>query len=141
MFSKDFILNETQKLAQLIAKLAGVKAGGDMEQYIQMFNNELNDQFKLTLSDLQTFTAEEFSSKLSTEPYSAEKLNALALLLHQHVAPYQADNETLSTLKKILLIFEMLETDHHWQSMENIQRRKYIHQFFDNTHEVEKTLL
>jgi hypothetical protein len=45
--------------------------------------------------------------------------------------PFEADKETDLILRKILIIFDLLEQTHHYQSFENIDKRNIIYKHFN----------
>jgi hypothetical protein len=131
---KDCILNEIEKLALIIAKLIGLKAGGKTDEFIHLADSTLVDEYNITLEDLLDLTIEDFKLTLNKENYSADKLDALAQLLYLRSELFDVNHETLLTLKKVLIIFDLLEQKHNRQSFENNNKRKYIYRFVDSNY-------
>jgi hypothetical protein len=125
MYQRDYILTEARKMALLIAKLMGLKTEDNEEEYMQYFNEILHDEYNTELNNLL----------LANAGYSAEKLNALSQMLYVFAEPFNADEETASVLNKVLLIFDVLEQKHHYESFDNLNKRNQIYSFFKNNYE------
>ena len=135
MYQRDYLLTEIRKLAQLLAKLMGLKAEGDHGEYLQQFNDVLQDEYNIELEKLIELNDDEFIASLNSARYSAEKLNALAQMLYVFAEPFKLDEETKLILKKVLIIFDLLEQHHRYQSFENIDKRNIIYKHFIKIHE------
>jgi hypothetical protein len=135
MYSKDYLLNETERLARLVAKLLGLKSRAGQEQEIQqVYKNSLVDEFGLTEEEMLLLTPEAFKEWLKHKSFNAAKLDALAKLLYYYTEPFEADAETLAQLQKVLLIFDMLEQEHHQQSFDNLSKRNIIQHYIQQHH-------
>jgi hypothetical protein len=135
MYSKDYLLNETERLARLVAKLLGLKSRADQEQEVQqVYKNTLVDEFGLTEEEMFLLTPEAFKEWLQHKSFNAAKLDALAQLLYYYTKPFEADAETLAQLQKVLLIFDMLEREHHQQSFDNLSKRSIIQHYIQQHH-------
>jgi hypothetical protein len=133
MYRRDHILNETQRLARLIAKLLGLKNQPDGEEEArQFYNSTLQDEFGLPEADLLLLEPAAFKAWLQEQNFDAVKLDALAQLLYHEAEPFTADEATVIQLQKVLTIYDMLEQEHHTQSFENINKRNVIQQYLDN---------
>lgn len=132
---RDYILNEIEKLALIIAKLMGLKAEGKLEEFVHLADSTLLTEYNIPLKELLELTIEGFKVKLEKENYSADKLDALAQLLYLQCEPFIVGPEILLTLKKILIIFDILEQKFHRQSFENINKRNFIYQFVIRNYE------
>jgi hypothetical protein len=131
----DYILNETRKMALLLAKLFGLKAESNEEEYRQYLNTVLQDEYNAELDELLQTSETDFVSMLKTRAYSAEKLNALSQMLYVFAEPFNADEETAAILNKVLAIFDRLEEEHHYESFDNLNKRNHILRFFKNNYE------
>jgi hypothetical protein len=130
----DYILNETRKMALLLAKLFGLKAESSDEEYRQYFNTILQDEYDAELDGLLRASETDFYSMLKARAYSAEKLNALSQMLYVFAEPFKANEDTAAILAKVLVIFEMLEQEHHYESFDNLNKRNHILSFFKNNY-------
>ncbi|HEX8020606.1 hypothetical protein [Mucilaginibacter sp.] len=132
---KDFILREIEKIVYSITRLVGLKNAANPEAFIQHADQFLQDEYDLKLPELLELSIEDFDLLLDERNYSADKLDALAQLLHMYYEPFVANDETLAALQKIISIFNRLEKDHHRTSFENINKRNAIYQFLQNNYE------
>jgi hypothetical protein len=135
MFIRDYILNDIEKLALVIARLIGLKADGKADEFIHLADSTLLHEYNMRLEELLELTIDAFKLKLEKENYSADKLDALAKLLYLHCEPFSPGPETQLILKKVLIIFDILEQKYHRQSFENINKRKFIYQFVNRSYE------
>jgi hypothetical protein len=131
MFQKDFMLNEVQKFAELLAKLMGLKAEGNYAEFNHHLNNILQKEYETDLENLLALNEAEFLETIQGSTYSAEKINALSQILYVFAEPFKTDNETQLLLKKVLAIFDLLEQKYHYSSFENIDKRKTIYKCFE----------
>lgn len=135
MYQKDFILNEAERLARLIAKLLGLKShAGHEEKAEQLYQHALVDEFGLTEEEMLMSTPESFKQWLQYKSFNAAKLDALAQLIYHDNEPFEANAETLTQLQKVLVIYDMLEQQHHQQSFDNLSKRNIIQQYIQQHH-------
>lgn len=123
---------EIQKLGQILAKILRLKNDGNVDEGLGLAFQALSDNFSLTKEYLETASVEDFQLFLKANQYSAEKLNLLAQLLFETVYPFQDEKETALILHKTAAILNLLETEYHQQSFENIARRDQITNFLNN---------
>ncbi|MBB6110201.1 hypothetical protein [Mucilaginibacter lappiensis] len=132
---KDYILNELEKLTAILARLAGFKEEAKPDEFIQLADTTLQNEYNIKLQELLELTNPDFELLLEKQNYHPDKLDALAQLLYMYQQPFTPGHETLDTLKKILVIFDRLEQKHHRSSFENIHKRNSIYQFLQNNYE------
>ena len=135
MFQRDFVMNEARKFALLLAKLLGLKTEGEYEDYLKYFNEVLEEEYSTELNELLNLDEQAFRQKLIQAAYSAEKLNALSQMLYVFAEPFNNDNETQTLLKKVMVILELLEIQHHYESFDNITKRNAIYQYFNTNYD------
>ncbi|MFA6086392.1 hypothetical protein [Mucilaginibacter sp.] len=135
MQQHDYILNEARKLALILAKLMGLKVEGREEDYLQYFNSTLQDEYSIELEELLNLSDDEFADALKKADHSADKLNALSQMLYMFAEPFEANEDTAAILKKVMIIFDLLETQHHFESFENLNKRNAIYSFFNTNYE------
>jgi uncharacterized protein (DUF1697 family) len=129
MFQRDFLLNEARKFAEMLARLMGLKAEGLMVEFDQQTDKLLQQEYNTTTERLLALSLDDFRHNIENANYTAEKLNALSQLLYLFAEPFADDDETASLLQKVLIIFDALEKQHHYQSFDNIAKQKFIHQY------------
>ncbi|GGH11433.1 hypothetical protein [Mucilaginibacter phyllosphaerae] len=135
MFQRDFVMNEARKFALMLAKLLGLKTEGEYAEYLKYFNEVLDEEYNAELQSLLELDDEAFKRRLLDAGYSPEKLNALAQMLYVFAEPFTPGEETSALLKKVMVIFNLLETEHHYESFDNITKRKSIYNYFNINHE------
>jgi len=135
MYQRDYLLTEARKLALLLAKLMSLKAEEEYDEYVRQFNDALQDEYGVELKELLNLNEAEFIIFINSAGYSAEKLHALAQMLYVSAEPLKIDNETGLTLRKILIIFDLLEQRDRQLSFENIEKRKIIYKHLIKIHE------
>jgi len=135
MYQKDFILNEAERMARLIAKLLGLKSHtGHEEEAEQLYQHALIDEFGLTEAEMLSSTPESFKQWLQYKSFTATKLDALAQFIYYNNEPFVANAKTLTQLQKVLVIYDLLEVQHHQQSFDNLSKRNFIHQYIQQYH-------
>ncbi len=132
MIRKDFIDSEIQKLAQVLAKIIGLKNDGNLDDALEVSRKTLSENFGLDNQLLEQGTVEEFEKFLIGQNYSADKLNALAQILFETAHPFQDTDECRALAHKTALVLNLLETEHHQQSFENLGRREMIDNYLNN---------
>lgn len=132
MIRKDFIEAEIQKLAEVIAKIIGLKNQGDLDNALELSRQTLSETFGFEKEFLENSTIEEFQTEVTRRNYSAEKLNLFAQLLFESAYPFQDTDECKSIVHKVAFLLNMLETEHHQQTLENLNRREMIDNFLNN---------
>jgi hypothetical protein len=129
MYRKDYFLNEIEKIALVRARFMGLKADGKADEFIQLADTTMLNEYGVPLPELLKLTIEDFETLLEEENYNADKLDALAHLIYLLAHPFTADPECLLMQKKVLVVFDLLERKYHRQSFENITKRNSIYQF------------
>lgn len=132
MIRKDFVEAEIQKLAKVLARILGLKNDGNVDEGIETAFEAIAESFGLSREDLEQTSVEDFQAYLARKSYSPEKLNLMAQLMFETVYPFQEVDETFLILHKTAAVINLLETDHHQQSFENIARREQINTFLNN---------
>lgn len=130
MFQRDFLLNEARRFAELLARLMGLKAEGKTVEFNRQAEKVLQNEYDSSLEQLLNLSEENFKYRVEQSDYSAEKLNALSNILYAFAEPFKDDKETASLLKKVLIIFDVLEQQYHFQTFDNITRQHNIHEYF-----------
>ena|SRR6185312_8703604 len=130
MLRRDILLAEVEKLALILARLVGLKQEGKQAEFTQIAEDTALKEYDIALEELLNMPLPDFEAWLPQQAISADKLDALAHLLYLHSEPFNV--ETIPGIRKILLIYDLLEQKHHRQSLDNINRRKQIERFMVN---------
>lgn len=132
MIRKDFIEAEIQKLNQVLARIIGLKNDGKVDDATDLAFSTLNNDFQLSQESLESDPLSDFELWLRNQKFTGEKLNVLGALLFESVYPFLETAETRQILHKTALILNLLETEYHQQSFENLHRREQIDKFLSN---------
>jgi hypothetical protein len=128
---RDMVIDEIRKTAFILAKLLGLKAHGNHKEFSQDFDKVLLEDYNLELETLISLNEEDFKILIESNKYSSDKLNALSQMLYLFAEPFQHNEKTELLLKKVMEIFDVLEHKYHYQSFDNITKRKAIYNYFD----------
>lgn len=129
MIRRDFIQAEIAKLVQALAKILGLKAAGNTQEAEDLINKSLLNDFDLKPEDLLLLDENQFKKLLAERKYPTQKLDLLSQFMLESVSPFQPNPKTFHLLDHILLIYQVLEQEHHTQSFENLNRQQNILQF------------
>lgn len=129
MLRKDSLLLQIQQLTQVLAKIMGLKKQGDVEQANALTKTTLLSNFELDIETFENTTDEDSIILLKRRNYSPEKLDMLIKLVYEYAIPFNSSQHTIQILKKIVLMLDILEKEHHIQSFENIDKRNTINRF------------
>jgi hypothetical protein len=132
MLRRDIFMAEIQKLAQVLARVLDLKSDGQQHEAEELVKNTLTEDFGLNFSELNTMSVQDFESILNAGDYGSQKLDILGQFLFESVYPFEDIPETDNMLHKVLLIFRLLEEEHHIQSFENLNKREMIDKYLNN---------
>ena len=133
MLRKDTMLYDIEKLAQVLATILGLKQHGKVEEAHELINETLLNDFELDLQNLNTISVHDFALLLKKNNYNDKKLDLLGQLIFESAHPFrEEDPAIINKLHLVLLIFNLLETEHHIQSFENLAKREMVDNFLNN---------
>lgn len=133
MLRKDTMLYDIEKLAQVLATILGLKQQGKVEEAHELINETLLNDFELDLQNLNTISVHDFALLLKKNNYNDKKLDLLGQLIFESAHPFrEEDPAIINKLHLVLLIFNLLETEHHIQSFENLAKREMVDNFLNN---------
>ena len=131
MIRRDFIQAEIEKIAKALAKIMGLKEASNLQEADELINKSLLNDFDLKADDLLLLDEKQFKKLLADRKYLPQKLDLLSQFLLESVSPFQPNPKTFHLLDHILLIYQLLEQEHHTQSFENLSRKQNIIQFLN----------
>ena len=120
---------EIQKLAQILARIMGLKLEGKLEESEDLFKESLLKEFEITEEKLLAYTQEEFNTFLLSKEFPAEKLDMFSQFLYADLTPSQQTGRNKLIAEKLQLIYKTLEEQYHIISMTNMDRQKKIQQY------------
>ena len=122
-----------QKLAQVLARIVGLKRDGLPEEAEALLQKVLREDFDLNPADIQNLTLEQFTGLIRHQGYGPEKADLFSQFLFEWASPLKRDDaEKENLLRKVLALYDLLETDFHRQSLENLNRRTLIRNFLSS---------
>jgi hypothetical protein len=131
MYRRDLILAEIQKLAQVLARIMGLKLEGKTNEAEELFAESLQKDFEISLEDLFSNDAEAFETSLLRHSYTAEKLEMLSQFIYEQFRTSANDIRKQAIADKILIIYQLLESKYHIVNMTNLDRQKKVLQYLN----------
>ncbi len=129
MFRKDLITAEIQKLAEVLARIMGLKLEGKIEESDQLFEDSLLDEFDLIYGELLDFSQSDFKNYFAKNSFSAQKLELLSQFLYYKIAAFDNVGENKDVAERLLQLYNFIEQEHHVSSIENINRQNQVKAF------------
>lgn len=129
MYRKDLITSEIERLAQVLAKIMGLKVELRLKEAEILFDETLLAGFGLPKSLLLAIDVEPFLAWLEQANLAPEKLNTLTDFLFSELDFER--NPIISQLyaQKLNLIYQFLVDRHQIVHLINMGRQKYIQQY------------
>lgn len=131
MYRKDLITAEIQKLAQVLARIMGLKLEGKLEESANLFRESLWKDFGITEENLFSKQQEGFEASLNDSTFPAEKLEMLSQFLYSEFDPSLTSDKNEALAEKLNLIYQTLEVKHRIVSMTNLDRQKKVQQYLN----------
>lgn len=133
MFRKDLISKELQKVAQAMAKILGLKQEGEIEEAHDLIKQTLAEELELKDINFDTISVKDFELLLKQNQFTDKHLDYIAQLLFESAHPFrEEDSGIINRLHLVLEVFNLLETEHHIQLLENFSKRDMIDNFLNN---------
>lgn len=129
MFRRDLMTAEIQKLAQILARIMGLKLDGKLEESEDLFKESLLKEFELSEENLLSNSNSTFIEFLNKSSFPAEKLDMLSQFLYPDLSPCHKQERNKLVAEKLLLIYKMLEEEHRIVNMTNLDRQKKAKQY------------
>ncbi|RZJ80453.1 MAG: hypothetical protein EOO47_07525 [Flavobacterium sp.] len=129
MYRKDLITAEIEKLAQVLAKIMGLKVELKLEEADQLFNETLQNAFGLDHELLKESDTANFETWLANSQLNAEQLNSLSDFLFSTL---DFENNVLPSQligQKLNFVYKKLADDFQTIHLINMGRQKYIEQY------------
>jgi len=129
MYRKDLITSEIEKLAQVLARIIGLKTELKLKEAEDLLNETLQSSFGLDKSLLFDIDIQPFSDWLNSANLSAEKLNSLTDFLFSDLDFEQNPINSQLLAQKLNLVYQFLSDKHQIVHLINLGRQKYIQQY------------
>ncbi|MBC6112569.1 hypothetical protein ACFOG5_11790 [Pedobacter fastidiosus] len=129
MYRKDLITAEIQKLAQVLARIMGLKLEGKLKEAESIFNETMELSFVLPQEILLSNNPLVFENWLNENDLSPEKLDSLSEFLYYELGVSERRNEIIAP--KLNLIYQQLADKHKIVHLVNLHRQKTIQQYLN----------
>lgn len=127
MFRKDLITAEIDKLAQVLARIMGLKVEGSLAEANQLLAETLETSFKLPNGILAQNDIVAFKNWLNETDLTAEKLDSLSEFLYYELGSSAERNQLIAP--KLDLIYQLLIEKHKVVHLVNFHRKQIIQQY------------
>ena len=127
MYRKDLITAEIEKLAQILAKMMGLKLEGKLEEADQIFTATMLQNFGLQTPLLFEAEISIFEKWLQESNLSADKLDSLSEFLFYELGLSHERNQKIAP--RLNLIYDQLSNQHKIVHLINLHRQKTIEQY------------
>lgn len=126
MYRRDLLKSELEKLAQVLAKIMGLKLEGDLENANKLFNETISNSFNLDPIILAGST-EAFENWLNNSDIAAEKLDSLSEFIYYELGISAERNKVIAP--KLNSIYKVLANKHKIVHLVNFHRQEIIQQY------------
>ncbi|WP_406825383.1 hypothetical protein [Pedobacter sp. KACC 23697] len=127
MYRRDLITAEIQKLAQVLARIMGLKLEGKLAEANQLFDETMEGGFKLPKEILENEDLSVFEKWLTAGNLPPEKLDSLSEFLYYELGLSQERNQSIAP--KLNLVYQYLSDKHKIVHLVNLHRQKTIQQY------------
>ncbi|WAC41221.1 hypothetical protein [Pedobacter sp. SL55] len=127
MYRRDLLTAEIERLAQVLARIMGLKLEGDLAQAGLLFNETIANSFKLPTDILENNDIDIFEKWLSETDLPAEKLDTLSEFLYYELGISVQRNKLIAP--RLNLIYKVLAEKHKIVHLVNFHRQEIIQQY------------
>jgi len=127
VYRKDLITAEIQKLAEVLAKIMGLKLDGKFVEAQNVFDETIANAFNLPKDILENHGLTSFNNWLEGSELSAEKLDSLSEFLYYELGLSEERNKIIAP--KLNLIYKLLSDKHKIVHLVNFHRQNNIKQY------------
>jgi len=127
MYRKDLITAEIQKLAEVLARIMGLKLEGKFKEAQSLFNESMEKSFALPVNLLEGADLAAFEKWLNESDLAPEKLDSLSEFLYYELGISAERN--LIIAPKLNLVYQFLSDRHKIVHLINLHRQKTIQQY------------
>lgn len=127
MYRKDLITAEIERLAQVLARIMGLKLEGDLLKANQLLNETLETSFKLSPTILEDNDIAAFEKWLNETDLPAKKLDSLSEFLYYELGISAERNALIAP--RLNLIYKVLAEKHKIVHLVNFHRQEIIQQY------------
>lgn len=127
MYRRDLITAEIQKLAQVLARIMGLKLEGKLAEASLIFDETMQNGFRLPKEILESEDITNFEKWLNEDDLPPEKLDSLSEFLYYELGISEERNKLIAP--KLNLVYQYLSDQHKIVHLVNLHRQKTIQQY------------
>ncbi|RBQ04509.1 hypothetical protein [Pedobacter miscanthi] len=127
MYRRDLITAEIQKLAQVLARIMGLKLEGKLAEASLIFDETMQNGFQLPKEILESEDITDFEKWLNEDDLPPEKLDSLSEFLYYELGISEERNKLIAP--KLNLVYQYLSDQHKIVHLVNLHRQKTIQQY------------
>ena len=127
MYRRDLLTAEIERLAQVLARIMGLKLEGDLAQAGLLFNETITNSFQLSPEILENHDISLFEKWLNETDLPAEKLDSLSEFLYYELGISSERNQLIAP--RLNLIYKVLAEKHKIVHLVNFHRQEIIQQY------------
>jgi len=127
MYRRDLLTAEIERLAQVLARIMGLKLEGDLAKAGLLFNETIANAFKLPVEILEDNDITKFEKWLVETDLTAEKLDSLSEFLYYELGVSSEKNKIIAP--RLNLIYKVLAEKHKIVHLVNFHRQEIIQQY------------
>ena len=128
MLKRDSLTAQMQQLSQMLAKVKRLIVEDKESEAKTVTFDIFLDYYKLTDADLLLKSDEEFIQFLKEQAFVAEEIDMLAYFIDEYAGLQDELIPQITLYRKLVKIYDYLEHDLQFISLEHIARRKIIEQ-------------
>lgn len=132
MYRRDLITAQIQKLAQVLARIVGLRLEGNIEESENLMTQSLLADFGINIKDLFNSDEQVFTNLIEQQEFPAEKLEMLSQFLYTWFESSTAEQEKNTLAAKLLLIYTWLGQKYHIVTLINLDREKLVRQYLNS---------
>lgn len=129
MYRQDLIAAEVERLAQVLARIIGLKTDSKFEEATKLLDDTLEHSFGFSSALLYTNDNSAFAAWLKTENLGAEKINSLTDFLFAELDFEKQPDQSLQIAQKLNLLYLHLADVYQVVHLINMGRQQYIQQY------------
>lgn len=127
MYRRDLITAEIEKLAQVLARIMGLKLESKLEEAELLLEHTLENSFGLPTQLLESHDLALFNDWLNESILPPEQLDTLSEFLYYELGSSEKKNRLIAP--KLNLIYEHLSHKHKIVHLVNLHRQKTIQRY------------
>lgn len=127
MYRRDLLTAEIERLAQVLARIMGLKVELKLEEAATLFNDTMANSFGLPTAVLAHPDPADFKKWLTNCDLPPEKLDSLSEFLFYELGISEERNRLIAA--KLNLVYQCLSEQHKIVHLVNFHRQEIIQQY------------